>query len=291
MKKRYILPLAACVIAGTFSFNESGISKVEKFILPNGHNINAGGASAGKTGAPGETNCTACHSGTAQNGSSENILTVLSGSTPVTSYTPGSSYTIALVMSSNPAKKGFQATVLNSSNQMAGTFVASSNTAINGTTKKYANHKSTSNTSATTAWGWTWTAPSSDDGDVTFYIATNKANGNNNDTGDAIYLSQHVITSNVGLIEQTQEESNFSAAYSPSNNMLILNFTTLSVGEMSINMMDLNGKSVFVYNLGNSQIGENKEKLVLPSDLKNGIYVVNFFVNNKAMSAKIMVQK
>jgi hypothetical protein len=48
---------------------------------------------------------------------------------------------------------------------------------------------------------------------------------------------------------------------------------------------------VITYNLGNAQIGENKEKVVLPEDLKNGIYVVNFFVNNKAMSTKIMIQK
>lgn len=291
MKRIYILPIAALAIVGTFSFKKSEISKIEKFISVNGHNVYAGGAPAGKTGAPGEANCTGCHSGTAQNGSSENILTVLSGSTPVTSYTPGSTYTVALVMASNPAKKGFQATALGSSNTMAGTFVASTNTSINGTTKKYANHKSTSNTSATTAWGWTWTAPATDMGDVTFYVATNIANNNNNDTGDAIYLSQHVLTSTAGLVEETQEDANFSAGYSSSNNMLIMNFTTFSAGEMSINLVDMNGKSVFNYNLGNAIIGENKEKIVLPADIRNGIYIVNFFVNNQAMSSKIMIQK
>ena len=35
---------------------------------------NGGGAAAGKTGAPGEQNCTGCHSGTAQDGSNENNL-------------------------------------------------------------------------------------------------------------------------------------------------------------------------------------------------------------------------
>jgi hypothetical protein len=56
-------------------------------------------------------------------------------------------------------------------------------------------------------------------------------------------------------------------------------------------LVDLNGRSVFTYDMGNAQIGENKEKIVLPNDLKNGIYVVNMFVNNNAMSQKIMIQK
>lgn len=291
MKKIYILPLTATVLLGALSFQRSGNFKVEKYFAKNGHLLNANGAPTGKTGAPGEVSCTSCHSGTALDGISENVLMVLDGATPVNSYTPGTTYTVALSMSSNPAKKGFQATVLDGTNTMAGSFVASTTTQISGTTRKYANHKSTSNTSAVMAWGWSWTAPVSDVGNVTFYVATNKANNNNTDTGDAIYLSQHVLTSNVGLIEQTQEDANFSAGYSSTNNSLKLNFSTLSAGEMSLNLIDMNGRSVFNYNLGNAMIGENKESVVLPEDLKNGIYVVNFFVNNKAMSAKIMIQK
>lgn len=291
MKKIYILPLAASVLIGALSFQKSGNYKVEKYFAKNGHKLNSAGAAGGKTGAPGEVNCTSCHSGTALDGISENVLMVLDGATPVNSYVPGTTYTVALSMSSNPAKKGFQATALDGTNSMAGTFVASANTNVIGTTRKYANHKSTSNTSTTMAWGWSWTAPATNVGDVTFYVATNKANDNGFDTGDAIYLSQHVLTSTLGIEEQANEDANFSAGYSATNNSLSLNFTTLSAGEMNVNIMDMNGRSVFTYNLGNAQIGENKEKVVLPEDLKNGVYVVNFFVNNNAMSAKIMIQK
>lgn len=291
MKKHYILPLAASVLVGALSFQKSGNFTVEKYFAKNGHKLNSAGAAGGKTGAPGEVSCISCHNGTALDGISENVLMVLDGATPVNSYVPGTTYTVALSMSSNPAKKGFQATALDGTNSMAGSFTASANTNVIGTTRKYANHKSTSNTSTTMAWGWSWTAPATNVGDVTFYVATNKANNDGNDTGDAIYLSQHVLTSTVGLEEETKEEANFAAGYSAANHSLALNFTTLSAGEMNLNILDMNGRSVFTYNLGNAQIGENNEKVALPEELKNGIYIVNFFVNNKAMSAKIMIQK
>ena len=291
MKKIYIFPFAAIVFVGAISFQQSNNFTVEKYLAKNGHKLHAAGEAAGKSGAPGEQNCTACHSGTALSGASENVLLVLNGATPTTSYVPGTSYTVALSMSSNPAKKGFQATALSASNAMAGTFAASANTQINGTTKKYANHTSASNTSTTMAWAWTWTAPSTDVGDVTFYVATNKANNNGGDSGDAIYLSQHVISSTLGVNEQEIAATNFSAGYASLTNSLALNFTTLSAGEMNLNLVDLSGKSVFTYNMGNAMIGENNEKIVLPADLKNGVYIVNFFVNNKAMSSKVMIQK
>ena len=58
---------------------------------------NSSGAGAGKTGAPGESNCTACHSGSTQDGANENLLTVLDGGNPVFEYLPGQTYDQAAV--------------------------------------------------------------------------------------------------------------------------------------------------------------------------------------------------
>jgi hypothetical protein len=293
MKKNYILSLSAIVILGAVSFQKSGDFKVEKYFAKNGHKINSSGLAGGRTGAPGESNCTACHTGTAQDGTAENNLSVLNGVTPITAYIPGTTYSVALLMASSPAKKGFQATALTSGGVMAGTFTGvAGNTSINtASSKSYANHTATSNTNATTLWGWSWTAPSTDVGDITFYVATNKTNSSNTNAGDVIYLSQHIITSTLGLVEQTDNQSNFTVGYSTDNNSAVFNFTTLSVGEMVLNLVDLNGRSVFHSDLGTAQIGQNNQSVALPSDLKNGIYIANFFVNNKVMSAKIMIQK
>jgi len=98
--------------------------------------LNGGGAPAGRSGAPGEQNCTACHSGSVLNGNNENVLTLLNGGNPVTNYTPGQTYTVSLSMSSNPTKKGFQSTALDANNIMAGSFICQAGNTSKKRTKK-----------------------------------------------------------------------------------------------------------------------------------------------------------
>ncbi|MCF8410666.1 MAG: hypothetical protein K9G31_05155 [Crocinitomicaceae bacterium] len=253
---------------------------------------NAGGAGTGKTGAPGEQNCTGCHSGTAQDGSNENNLTILDdGSTPVTTYIPGAQYTVNLAMNSNPIKKGFQATALSSTNVMAGGFTAQAgNTSINGTTRKYANHTSASNTNTSAPiWSWTWTAPTTNVGDVTFYVASNKTNNNGNDNGDVIYLSQHTLSAQSSSSLQEQKTSKISIRFNSELNQVIADFSSLNVSKMSFNLTDLSGKSVFTSTLGFSQIGVNQQSIKLPFGLNSGVYMATFFIGNTPLSAKVYI--
>jgi hypothetical protein len=292
MKKIVILSLSCIGLTTLVAFNEAGNFVIEKFNKNEFHK-NSGGAGTEKTGAPGEQNCTACHAGTAQDGSGENILTLLSGATPVTTYVPGNTYTVALAMSSNPSKKGFQATVLDASGNMAGDFTSGANTnVVAGTSRKYANHTSLSNTSATTLWGWSWQAPSTNVGNITFYVATNSANGNGNNGGDLIYLSQHIFSpsSGAGIEEESANESNFSAGYSESTNSIVLTCNSMVSGNMSVNIVDMNGKLIISQQLGKSLPGIINEKVSLPTDLKTGMYIVNFFIDNNAYSSPILVK-
>ena len=252
---------------------------------------NSGGAAAGKTGAPGEQNCTACHSGSAQDGANENNLTILDGINPVTTYIPGQQYTINLAMNSNPVKKGFQATALSSADAMAGNFTGQSgNTSINGTTRIYANHTSTSNTSsAAPIWSWTWTAPATNVGDVTFYVASNKTNNNGNDNGDVIYLSQHTLSAQSSSSLQEQNTSKISIRFNSELNQVIADFSSLNVSKMSFNLMDLSGKSIFSSTLGFSQIGVNQQSIKLPSGLNSGVYMATLFIGNTPLSAKVYI--
>lgn len=286
MKTKFIPSLFVCLSLGIFAFRSELVDLKGFHKAP----TNSGGAGTGKTGAPGEQNCTACHSGTAQDGANENVLTLLDGSTPVTTYTPGQQYTVALVMSSNPAKRGFQATALTSANAMAGNFTGQAgNTSVNGTTKKYANHTSTSNTSTTPSWNWTWTAPASGTGDVTFYVATNKTNNNGTTSGDAIYLSQHLFSeeSSAGL-ESVGFNSNVLIGVDNESNKITVSFDLNQMSRMAINVVDLNGKSVYGKNGFNGQIGKNHIDFST-SEFKSGVYIVNFFIDNKPFSKKVVV--
>lgn len=250
---------------------------------------NSGGAAPGKTGAPGETNCTQCHSGsTVQDGNLENILVISQGGVPINTYTPGQQYTVNLSMASNPVKRGFQATALNSNNAMAGAFTGlAGNTSINGSTKKYANHTSSSNTSASAPnWTWTWTAPSAGTGDVTFYVATNKTNNNGNDNGDLIYLSQFLI----------QEASNAGIEEHSSTNIAFLGISTEAITFESMNEVDrIKGISIHDVN-GNRlffspEIIEINHQYVIPrpKQMQKGLFFVTFQVNDQLISKKISI--
>lgn len=257
--------------------------------------LNSGGPSGGQSGAPGEQNCTSCHNGTTQDGTNENQLIINNDiGFGVTQYVPGSTYTVNLSMASNPAKKGFQVTALNAANQMAGNFVAGSNTQlktanIGGGQRKYATHKSSSNTSATQVWNWTWEAPSTDQGAVTFYVATNKANNNNNDNGDLIYLSQHVILAENASIGESSLTHNFDVGFSQDKGAAFLSFNTLSHAQLSLNLVTLDGQSAYFTNLGSSKIGNNEIWVEIPNELSSGIYFVHFFIGNKTYSAPISI--
>jgi hypothetical protein len=295
MKKFVLIYGIALLAIGFLAFQHTGKSSVSTRIQFTHKNAN--GAPAGRTGAPGEPSCatSTCHSGAAQDGTAENTLLLLSGATIVTEYVPGQAYNVTVAMASKPTKKGFQATALDASNNMAGSFTGQviGGTAINSSAgRQYSNHTGTSNeASENSIWIWTWTAPSTDVGPVTFYVATNKTNNNNSSTGDVIYLSQHVINSTLGVSELTTEPSSLSAGYNVDEHKLAINFNCLSSGEIYLNLLDLNGRSVFSTDLGTAIIGQNGTSLKLPNELKNGIYFVNVFVNNKPMSAKIMIQR
>ncbi len=291
MKKNYILGITAIASLAFLSFQKTNTGVIESF---KESHLFSGGGQAGFTGAPGEATCTGCHTGSTLDGSSENTFILLDGVNPVTNYTPGTSYTASLQLASNPAKKGFSAVALDGANNNVGSFTG---LLIGGTQdfsasgKDYVSHTASSNTNANTAWLWTWDAPASDAGSVTFYIASNVSDDSGNALGDAIYLSQHIIGSTASISEEEAFNSDFIAGYSASNNSIELDFNSLSVGTMHMSLVDLNGRSVFNYTMGQSEIGENSESIVLPNELESGIYVVNFLVGNKAMSAKVMIQK
>lgn len=291
MKKSYILSSLALASIGFFAFQqaESETSIVKEFTQE--HRFSAGGQS-GLTGAPGEANCTQCHTGSTLDGTTENTVQILDGTTPISGYTPGGTYTVTLQHTSSPTKSGFSATALDGTDTMAGALVGAG---IGGTQnfsaagRDYVSHTATSNTAA--QWAFSWIAPATNVGDVTFYFASNVTNDDGSNSGDMIYLSQHVISPAGAGINETSNEANFNAGYNAASNKLAINFDYLSAGEMTLNLVDMNGRSVFNYNLGQSEIGSNKETIALPSELNDGMYVVHFFVGNKAMSANILVKK
>ncbi|MGB1317756.1 MAG: choice-of-anchor V domain-containing protein, partial [Flavobacteriales bacterium] len=288
---KYALVTALIIACTAFSAFQSDNSVVDHASPKKSSRIFSSGGQHSLTGAPGENNCTQCHSGSVLDGSNENEFTLVDASfNAVQAYVPGETYTATLQLSSNPAKKGFSSTTLdNASNSQAGSLVGASNGGTqqfqNTTmTREYVSHTVTSNTNAVSLWLWTWTAPTNDVGSVTFYVSSNVANDDGATSADQIYLSEHVIASSVGIREDIANTADFKASYSVIENNVVVEFSSLVVADMYFNLVDLSGKSVYTNYLNKSSVGHNQQKVSLPA-IDNGIYMVNFFVGNHPMSA------
>jgi hypothetical protein len=159
------------------------------------------GPPAGVTGAPGEQTCVICHSSFALN-SGTGTVTI---NTP-SSYQPGQTYQISVQdQTTDQSRKrwGFELTVLDGSNNGAGTFDKTDITNVltndgPGFNRNYIEHNSSGTFEGQTGgatWQFNWVAPKTDVGPVTFYVATNMANGDHNLTGDFIFTQTKTIPS------------------------------------------------------------------------------------------------
>lgn len=283
MKNTTLLMMAfLSVLFFGFQLSNRSIQKAYKPSYTNG-------APAGKTGAPGEQNCTGCHSGVTQDGSIQNILMVTDGGTPVNSYVPGNTYSINLELASSPNKKGFQSTALTTTNSMAGNFSAGGNTSINASgSRKYANHTSTSNTGSTGSWTWSWTAPAINSGNVTFYVASNSANNNAANSGDVIYISEHVISESSASIEEMLPSIEI-VSYVPEKNEVYLSLNLFTNSNISFSLVSISGNIVHSENLEPSVEGLNQYSLKLSDDIKRGTYIVLLGVNGNKLTRLIQV--
>ena len=147
----------------------------------------------GYTGAPSESNCTGCHTGTAYSSTSM-AMTMNSGST--LQYMPDTTYKMEITFTSSGIKKwGFELTDLDGSNKATGTLTATATGTAKSTfnSRQYIFQSSTITSSGSITIDFQWQAPNPGVGDVTFYVAINATNNDNSDGGDKIYLQSFTI--------------------------------------------------------------------------------------------------
>ena len=180
-----ILPALLAAICGFLLSSTTSVQKVGAF---------SSGPPPGYTGAPREEPeaCAECHV-------PPSVGTGHIAITAPASYIPGQTYPITVThTNSDPTRIrwGFELTVLDTSDEKAGELHSLDGTTqiINnagpGGARQYIEH-----TSAGTfvgqqngaSWTFNWTAPSTDIGFVTFYVAGNQANNDGNSSGDFIY--------------------------------------------------------------------------------------------------------
>src|ERR1043166_887137 len=161
------------------------------------------GPPAGYTHAPGELDCSECHTTPAQ---SSGTITV----TAPQHYTPGVTYDITVTHATQDPSRvrwGFELTSLDSTDSKAGAlapadgFTQVPNNSGPFPARQYVEHAIKDGSDGTFSgqqfgahWTFKWTAPDADVGPVTFYAAGNQANGDKNSSGDNIYFTFSTAT-------------------------------------------------------------------------------------------------
>lgn len=187
----------------------------------------SGGPPSGHTGAPGESTCLSCHGGSALNPTNAVRTLVFNGSAAVTSYVPGQTYTAVFTVT-NPGTTvfGFQMIAKNSAGTNVGTFIAT-NPAQAQLSSGYMEQTfagRVASPAGSKSWSFSWTAPAAGTGTVTFYTASNVANGNGSDSGDEIYTNAFTLTEAVA--PATIAAATVSAPAICRGGTVTVNFTT-----------------------------------------------------------------
>lgn len=286
MKRTYFF-LAAALLGGVFLLPAHQV-KITKYHSSDSIEkiTSSTNPPAGRTGAPGESNCTiSCHSGTTQ--SAAGIIDVtFSGAG--NEYMVGQSYTITISIAAG-AKNGFQATILDNTDSKAGTFTSGTNYGVTTSAgRQYARHNASS---GITSWTVNWTAPAADMGDLTLYYAFNKSNNLNNSSGDIIYLGQFNIASAVfnTITEHEKTDQQIVMWYDQLESALHYNFTLEQSADIMINVQDLSGKLIFQQKSGIHAPGDYQSSVLLAEKPQTGIYIVSLFVDNQVFNRKIRI--
>jgi hypothetical protein len=243
-------------------------------------NANKASAPNGFTGAPGETDCTTCHSGTVNSGSGNVSIDFNSGAT---SYALNNSYNVKVdVNDGTGATYGFSLVALDQNGSNVGTInvTNTSNTKTSSQNgKTYVTHKN-AHTQVTNTWQFDWVAPSAGVGDVTFYVAGNASNGGNNNSGDKIYTSNKSINGpavGVNMIEAGKGVDVYPSIFKNE-----LNVKGINEIKCIVSVYEINGSLVY-----KNRIEGNKEKVLDLTNLNKGIYIVHIEDEKRRYSYKV----
>jgi len=221
-RKIKFIKLAVVLIAAIFAvFGLHNFSaKYEKV------NASASGPTPSHTGAPNESNCTACHSDFPVNSGTGSV----SISNISANYLPGQIIPMTVTTSQADAIiYGFQLTAVDSLGRRAGTFTLPTQTPaqtqvvggiVNGIQRSYVEHTVNGiipTVFGTKSWTFNWNAPAQRVGKISFYVSGNAANSDGSTSGDYIYTSVKSTLSGTAISNFDADGKSDVAVFRPSN--------------------------------------------------------------------------
>jgi len=290
MRMNKINTLSILSFAATFALAGYSVKKVT-------------GSHPGSTGAPGEMTCSqiGCHfdAQVITNAVNNNTL-IFSGQD--SSYYPGQVYTLTLQVQGSAAgpttRFGFELVALKNSDTLnSGQFYiteANRNQIvsyyIDGNLRYSVTHKSEGTPAVSdnfNQWVFNWEAPSENAGKITFYYATNCTNDDGTQNGDRIYLHSYQIKPAADVsIKETKNESALMVNYRKNDKMIQADFETEANLNVSIFLLDINGKELYTNNLYTTS---RKSSISIKNNYSPGTYLVTIKANGLQLTKKIML--
>lgn len=264
-----LLVLAACVFVFADILDEDG--------------------KAGRTGSPGEFDCTGCHTSFPVNTGGGSI-TISSPNLTNWQYVPGQVYQIDVTVAKTGVPLfGFGFESLRSTGANAGTFAITNsaqtqlkNANINGNNRSNVVHKENGGlTNDSHTFSFNWTAPATNIGNITFYSAGNATNNQGDSLGDYVYKTSRVVTPFVVGVNTPQFDKGvkiYPMPVSTELNIICDAFKKLT----SLEIADIKGNVVYSHKFANPA---GSFQMTNPS-LQNGIYLLNFNFNDGSSGFK-----
>ena len=186
----------------------------------------ASGPSASYTNAPGEANCTACHTSFPVNSGTGSITVT---GVPA-NYRPGQVVPLTVTVSqADGVLYGFEMTAIDNAGRPAGTFAVPPGMPptlqvvdgfVDGILRFYIEHTIdgiTPTVFGSKSWTFNWTAPSQRVGKISFYAAGNAADSDGTPNGDRIYTTSRATLSGTAVSSFDGDGISETAVYRPSN--------------------------------------------------------------------------
>ncbi len=252
----------------------------------------------GKTGAPGEGNCTDCHSSFPIN-SGDGMFTIDAPE----EFQPGETYTITVTLSDNGQQRwGFELTPLSIGTVTITDAINTLSSTSGGNTyvKQTSAGTYNGNPDGPVTWQFDWTAPTVDPpASVTMYANGNAANANFSTSGDYIYSTSVTIeqfTSIDDFRDGTLPDILAMKSYpNPFNASTTINYAVPSDGIVNLSIYDIQGRLVDVLEEGYRNVGlydvswSGKDRY--DRDVVSGIYFVKLAVNDNSAVEKLVLLK
>lgn len=257
------------------------------------------GTLGNRTGSNGNNEgCATCHG---NNANTATVITIelLSGGTPVTTYTPGATYTVRLngqnATNARP-KFGFQLTAANTAGTSVGTMATNGVTGVatraNNTLLEHTQPLEgtlSQDNNYTYVREFSWTAPAAGAGTVKFYAVLNAVNGNSSPDANGVDQwnkgQSASITEATGTsIKQQSGITGLEVFPNPAGNELSLVLNTSDYGAYEVSIIDLSGRMLQSKVHMHSGSGQSFRSDI--SSLASGTYLLNVKHNGKEVTTK-----